>query len=412
MDATKATQSGVSVVHSSPAATTLSLYVIASGSTARVDGTGSGEDMTLAAELCPWSVRTASTTCTRSSEEGFGVDATKATQSGVSVVQSSSTTTLSPYVIALGSTARVDCTGSGEDMATAAELCPWSVRTASTTCTRSSEEGFGVDATKATQSGVSVVRSSSTTTLSPYVIALGSTARVDGTGSGEDTTTAAELCRCSVRTASTTCTRSSEEGFGVDATKATQSGVSVVQSSSTTTLSPYVIALGSTARIDGTGSGEDTTTAAELCRCSVRTASTTCTRSSEEGFGVDATKATQLGVSVVRSSPTTTVSPCVIPLGSTARVYGAGFGEDATTAAELRANIVHTASTTCSRSSKAGFGVNMAGAAQLGLSMVRNFIAISDRSFFSFAALKKVVLIFLVGFCFKKKRKRSVQPNC
>ena len=416
VDATKATQLGVSVVHRSPAATTLSPYVIALGSTARVGGTGSGDDTTTAAELCRCSVRTASTTCTRSSEEGFGVDATKATQLGVSVVhRSPAATTLSPYVIALGSTARVGGTGSGDDTTTAAELCPWSVQTASTTCARSSEEGFGVDATKATQLGVSVVhRSPAATTLSPYVIALGSTARVGGTGSGDDTTTAAELCRCSVRTASTTCTRSSEEGFGVDATKATQLGVSVVHSSATaTTLSPYVIALGSTARVGGTGSGDDTTTAAELCRCSVRTASTTCTRSSEEGFGVDATKATQLGVSVVHRSPAaTTLSPYVIALGSTARVGGTGSGDDTTTAAELCRCSVRTASTTCTRSSEEGFGVDATKATQLGVSVIRSVIAITDRSFFSFAAFKKVVLIFLVGFWFKKKRKRSVQPNC
>ena len=416
VDATKATQLGVSVVHSSPAATTLSPYVIALGSTARVDGTASADDTTTAAELCRCSVRTASTTCTRSSEEGFGVDATKATQLGVSVVHSSpAATTLSPYVIALGSTARVDGTASADDTTTAAELCPWSVQTASTTCARSSEEGFGVDATKATQLGVSVVHSSpAATTLSPYVIALGSTARVGGTGSGDDTTTAAELCPWSVQTASTTCARSSEEGFGVDATKATQLGVSVVHSSpAATTVSPYVIALGSTARVGGTGSGDDTTTAAELCPWSVQTASTTCARSSEEGFGVDATKATQLGVSVVHSSPAaTTLSPYVIALGSTARVGGTGSGDDTTTAAELCPWSVQTASTTCARSSEEGFGVDATKATQLGVSVIRSVIAITDRSFFSFAAFKKVVLIFLVGFWFKKKRKRSVQPNC
>ena len=409
VDATKATQLGVSVVHSSPAATTLSPYVIALVSTARVDGTGSGEDTTTAAELCRCSVQTACTTCARSSEEGFWLDATKATQLGVSVVHSSpAATTLSPYVIALVSTARVDGTGSGEDTTTAAELCRCSVRTACTTCARSSEEGFWLDATKATQLGVSVVRSSPTaTTLSPYVIALGSTARVDGTCSGEDTTTAAELCRCSVRTACTTCARSSEEGFGVDATKATQLGVSVVHSSpAATTLSPYVIALVSTARVDGTGSGEDTTTAAELCRCSVRTACTTCARSSEEGFWLDATKATQLGVSVVRSSPTaTTLSPYVIALGSTARVDGTCSGEDTTTAAELCRCSVRTASTTCARSSEEGFGVDATKATQLGVSVIRSVNAITDRSFFSFAAFKKVVLVFLVGFWFKRKEK-------
>ena len=87
--------------------------------------------------------------------------------------------------------------------------------------------------------------------MSPYVISSGSTARVDGTGSGEDVTTTAELCRFSVHHSPTTCLGSAVAGFGVYAAKAAQ-------------LSPYVIPLGSTARVHGTGSAEDTTLAAQL----------------------------------------------------------------------------------------------------------------------------------------------------
>ena len=106
------------------------------------------------------------------------------------------------------------------------------------------------------------------------------------------------------------------------------------------------------------------------------------------------------------------MSPYVISSGSTARVGGTGSGEDATTTAELGANGVHTVSTTSARSSPEGSGVDAAMAAQLGSFAVRNFVAITHRSFFSFASFRKVVPFFLVGFWLKKKRKKSLQPNC
>ena len=137
--------------------------------------------------------------------------------------------------------------------------------------------------------------------MSSSVVQASTTARTV-TVSGVDATTAAELCRCSVHHSPTTCLGSAVAGYGVYAAKAAQ-------------LSPYVIPLGSTARVGGTASGEDTTLAA------------------------------QLGLSVVLSSSTTTVSPYVIPLGSTARVGGTGFGEDTTSAAQLSPYVIPLGST-------------------------------------------------------------------
>ena len=92
--------------------------------------------------------------------------------------------------------------------------------------------------------------SPSTASLYSSVVQPGTTARTV-TVSGVDATTAAELCRCSVHHSPTTCLGSAVAGFGVYAAEAAQ-------------LSPYVVPLGSTARVDGTGSGEDMTLAAQL----------------------------------------------------------------------------------------------------------------------------------------------------
>ena len=92
--------------------------------------------------------------------------------------------------------------------------------------------------------------SPSTASLYSSVVQASTTAQTV-TVSGVDATTAAELCRCSVHHSPTTCLGSAVAGFGVYAAKAAQ-------------LSPYVVPLGSTARVHGTGSGEDMTLAAQL----------------------------------------------------------------------------------------------------------------------------------------------------